>query len=86
MCQHTFTLAPSAAPHHHQLMVILLQSCADQGGADKAMGRAAEPPGPDFLHQLREYTEAFRYFRLHLGPGGELLSASSVKGHLGLKS
>lgn len=70
----------STALYH---IITLLQLCAEQGGADKATGRAAEPPGPDFLHQLREYTEAFR---LHLGPGGELLSASSVKGHLGLKS
>ena len=30
------------------------------GGADKASGRAAEPPGPDFMLQLREYTEGFR--------------------------
>jgi len=56
-----------------------------QGGEDRARGRAAEPPGPDFLQQLREYTEAFR---LKLGPGGELLHAAyaDVRTHLGARS
>ena len=45
-----------------------------QGGADISRGKAAEPPGADFLQQLREFTDAFR---LKLGQGGEVLHASS---------
>ncbi len=53
-----------------------------QGGADKTTGRAAEPPSPEFLLQLREFTEGFR---LRLGPGGEVLY-NDVKNHLGSKA
>ena len=53
------------------------------GGEDQGSGRAAEPPGTDFLQQLREFTDAFR---LKLGPGGEVLHAgSAARLHLGLR-
>ena len=44
------------------------------GGADKSSGKAAEPPGSDFLQQLREFTDGFR---LRLGQGGEVLRGVS---------
>ena len=46
-----------------------------QGGADKSTGRAAEPPGADFMQQLREFTDAFR---LKLGQDGEVLHAGDA--------
>ncbi|KAG1665059.1 hypothetical protein FOA52_012478 [Chlamydomonas sp. UWO 241] len=53
-----------------------------QGGEDKLHGRAAQPPGEDFLAQLREFTEGWR---LRLGPKGDVLHAAyaDVKTHLG---
>jgi hypothetical protein len=60
----------------------LTKRSAAQGGEDKLHGRAAQPPGEDFLAQLREFTEGWR---LRLGPKGDVLHAAyaDVKTHLG---